>query len=92
MITITRQELIDFIKRQPDEKEFWMDQSTNQSSCGCLMVQYGREQNWDFEGCGFTSWWSEADELIAQIPFNIFSLAPNVTKNTYGETKKFLGL
>lgn len=43
MKTITDQEIVDFIKAQPDDRPVRMGQCESSNSCGCIMVHYGRE-------------------------------------------------
>jgi hypothetical protein len=43
MKTITKQELIDYINSQPDDKRVDMRQCSVLGNCGCVMVQYSKE-------------------------------------------------
>lgn len=52
----TYQDLIEFINKQPDERPINMRESASSHDCGCLLVQYGRDELklpgvW---GCGYT--------------------------------------
>lgn len=43
MITITREELEDFIMAQSPDRPVNMDEYTSNYECGCVMVHYGKE-------------------------------------------------
>ena len=49
MKTFEKQEVIDFIMSQPDDRQVNMLQGYNDSFCvGCLLVQFGREKGIEF--------------------------------------------
>jgi len=72
MTTVTRQQIIDFVRAQPNDRPVNMDEnSNNETGCGCVMIHYGREilklsQN-DFEGCGCTVWEGFNGDILAKI-------------------------
>ena len=44
MITVTKQEIIDFVFAQPDDRPVNMRESRiNKEECGCVMVHYWSE-------------------------------------------------
>lgn len=53
---VTRQDMVDFIMAQPDEREVDFDQTRIRDECGCLMVQYGKANGFRFYRCGPASW------------------------------------
>lgn len=57
MITVTKQELVDWINAQPTDRPVNMSENYSRYETGCVMVQYGKEvlQEDDF-GCGFFCW------------------------------------
>lgn len=65
---ISHEEFMEFLKATP-EKEVNMDQNYSDSSCGCLMVQYGRTHTqfplkfW----CGVADFFDSKDKRIAQL-------------------------
>lgn len=44
MITIKRNEFLDWLARQPDEREFNLDGNTRASSCSCPMMAIARDK------------------------------------------------
>jgi hypothetical protein len=67
MIEVTLKDLLDFAKTKNPEDEVNMSQTGSNDSCGCLMVQYGREKFPEQAasehgfGCGCKEW--ESDDL-----------------------------
>jgi len=59
---VTRQQIIDFVNAQPDERPVDMRECINSEPfCGCVMIHYGREvlklfSSKDFFGCGVAQW------------------------------------
>lgn len=53
---ITKKQFIDFINNQPDDKLVNFSENYSEDSCGCPMVQFMRENQFeiDKEGCGFS--------------------------------------
>ncbi len=44
MITLTKQQVIDFINSQPDDRKVEMENNVAQpDSCGCVMIHLGRK-------------------------------------------------
>ncbi len=56
MITVTKEELIEFVMAQSDNEPVDMDQIHSDDTCGCLMVQYGRSRGWTHFGCTYNKW------------------------------------
>lgn len=56
MIKVELKEMVKFILEQPDEKKVDMAESCYRDDCGCLMVQYGKHQGWEFSCCNTNSW------------------------------------
>lgn len=56
MKEVTFKEIIDFIFAQPDENMVNMMEINKESDCGCVMVQYGRKNNIEFDCVGRLSW------------------------------------
>lgn len=57
MITVTVKELLEFAKSKNPDDIVAMYEESSSTSCGCLMVQYGRE-NFKHESfdCGIRQW------------------------------------
>ena len=66
MIEVTQKDIVDFIFSQPDDKVADLSQNLCEEECGCLMVHYGRAQNWEFLGCSFFGWVDEEGHYIAK--------------------------
>lgn len=49
---VTHQQMVDFINSQPDERLVDFDQIKYDSPCGCIMIQYAREHNFNPGVCG----------------------------------------
>jgi hypothetical protein len=64
MITVTLQDMIEFVFSQPDDKKVNFSQTESDSSCGCIMVQYAKYKNIGFESVGFKHWWSEGVDVV----------------------------
>lgn len=57
MIETTVEEMIEFIKKQPDDREIRMDQNVDDGSCtGCLMIHFAREKGLKSTECAFKEW------------------------------------
>lgn len=53
---LTMQTLIDFITKQPDDRQIEMGEAGSGHECGCMLVHFGREQlKWDRFHCGMQS-------------------------------------
>lgn len=62
---LTKETLTDFIMRQPDNRIVEMHEASSDYDCGCVLVQFGREElGADNFSCGIRSLRS-GDELIA---------------------------
>lgn len=72
MITVTLQDMIEFVFSQPNEKRINFEQTESNSSCGCLMVQYAKHKNIQFESVGCRLWWDHIDSTVAQLEFGLF--------------------
>ena len=55
--TVTRDDMVEFIFAQPPGKRLKMNEYFADAKCGCLMVQYGRAQGWNFYACCTESWY-----------------------------------
>ncbi len=93
MIQITKQQMVDFIFSQPDEREVDMVQAHPEASCGCVMVHYGKEHNIPFSFCGTSAF--SVKELITAVlidcNYGTFWSSPSLTsKYTYKELKEHL--
>lgn len=101
-ILISEQELIDFIKSQPDDRKIDMGDNRSNDPCGCLMVQYmwniGETRKF---GCGtktvelYLSEYTDPDErTIAEFHYDIpFGWTAGVPcQTTYSELKKHLNI
>ncbi len=49
MITLTKQQVIDFINSQPDDREVNMNQNDSEDSCGCLLIHLARQYYPDYK-------------------------------------------
>lgn len=93
MKIITKQEIIDFIKSQPDDRPVNMRQMVSTDSCGCFMVHYGKEvleiKRPFF--CGFQDFfnthYSLEESIFDIVKYNTIGASEF---KTYGEFKKHL--
>jgi hypothetical protein len=57
VITVTKQQIVDFINVQPASRPVNMRQNYSRDLCGCIMVHYGKEVlKIDDFGCGYNDW------------------------------------
>lgn len=57
MRIVTKEEFLEWIKEQPDDKNFNYDNVKNNTElCGCPMVQFGVDKGVDFYSVGSMSW------------------------------------
>lgn len=106
-IKVTKQDIVDFIRKQPDDRKVSMNQTKYDDKCGCVMVQYGKEViKKPFTHVGWASWWTDDCEEIAKLlnKYGVGGLACNdldvltddlrdelFACKTYGELKKIVG-
>jgi hypothetical protein len=89
MITVTKQEMIDFINSQPDDRMVNFNEVHKESFCGCIMVQYGISKGFEFTDVSIRKWHNN-DEVIAKFvdtEYNYFIPHYNCT---YGDIKAHL--
>lgn len=94
MKLISRKEFVDWIMEQPDDRPVDMGSSfSSDTSCGCLMVQYGREvlRMNNYFSCGFSRFIARADDEDAVFDgFSISDIVPLLDGESFGEIKKGL--
>jgi len=97
MKNITKQEMLDFILSQPDEKKVDMlnPRVGNKKVCGCVMVQYAYEKlnHKGYVECGTTVILDKTSTTIGQLDFELREIIENGYLNnskTFGELKKCL--
>jgi hypothetical protein len=66
MITVTRQNMLDFIKVQPNDRPINFNEVYSDQSCGCLMVHYGKHANFDFD-CVSSAFWLDTRKRIDNV-------------------------
>jgi hypothetical protein len=98
---ITEQEIIDFIKSQPDDRAVDFADNLSHDKCGCVMVHYGRDiLNLKDFACSFTNigtFTHQGEEVPqASLEKNIREIVGLETwrrlPDTYGELKQLMGL
>lgn len=93
MRTVTKKEMNDFILSQDDDRELSMGNSANNDGPGCFMVQFGREQNMEFERCNNVSWLLEDEEVaVLEEGANWLDWSLNPSATTYGELKAYINV
>lgn len=90
MIQISKSNFLTWIQNQPNDKKFDFTNNFNVQDdhhCACPMVQYGKEQNWQFKHVGCACWYDADHTVIAQfVNFDFYDFhRKNI--NTYGELK-----
>ena len=99
MKIVTKQEFFDWIMSQNDDRSVDMQVNwTDEDSCGCLMVQYGREKFPEYAefGCGYKEWEDNNDvnewgtpKIFAK--FQDFTVSNLPFKSTtFGEFKQYI--
>jgi hypothetical protein len=97
---ITKQQMIDFIMAQPDDRPINMlnpDYYPSSNKCGCLMVEYAKDNFKISDECinvGFSAIYKGNDmEDVAELTFDMDDLVIGGFENeskTFGELKKHL--
>ena len=96
MIIVTREEFIQWIKEQPDDRLVDMGEFTSAYKCGCVMVQYGREKipQYDNFYCGSSYWWNGGNDIAVFDGFSIWDIirlnSSEDYSTDYGTLKKCL--
>ena len=93
MNEFSRKELEDFILAQPDERPVNFNDTRNRGlTCGCMMVQFGREVGLDFTYAGFYQYYlsegSHQTEVVATIGKSFTYADYGVNHETYKTLKE----
>lgn len=98
-IKVSKEDIVSWVKKQPDDRKIDMYQNHSNDPCGCLMVQYGKEKfpEVKFEGVGTFSWssfhrydGSVIKHAVMDTPINIM-LGENWSRpSTFKELKALL--
>ena len=77
MKKVTTQEIVDFIFAQPRDRKVEMKEASSCDSCGCLMVQYGKEELKIEESfvCGLDNWTTPHGGNVFQMDYNDIRVA-----------------
>lgn len=91
MRTVTKQELIDFVDAQPDDRPVDFNQFYSIEDCGCLMVHFGKEVL-KLKGrfsCDNTRWIVEGNVLahLQGENFIFYNIVSDPQVKTYGKLK-----
>jgi hypothetical protein len=89
MKTYIKQELIDWMKEQPNERPVYMGSGFN-DGCGCLMTQFLRSKEVEFSHVGVTGRATISSELVAKIDLgdeNILELFERGQRQNFGDLK-----
>ena len=91
MITVTKQELIDFVDAQPDDRHIDFQQFYSTEDCGCLMIHFGKEVL-NIKGRFYcdNSRWMGANHALAHLHGEnliFYNIVSNSQVKTYGELK-----
>ena len=91
---VTKQQMIDYIFAQPDERRVNFSQNYFHNDCGCVMVHYGKDNGVKFHGCGFQAWegfrGGKQLQLEDDVTFMSFCPKGESDQYTYGDIKEFL--
>lgn len=94
-IQVTKQQMIDYIFSQPDDRRVNFRENWANQDCGCVMVHYGKDNGFEFVGCGTMNWenWKGKAEAEIDVPYGFFQ--PDAWKSgrdefTYREIKGYL--
>lgn len=93
--TITSQEILDFISKQPDDRPINFRENYSDESCGCVMIHYGKDvlKMGDFS-CGYDTFHDKKSEVY-RLENDIFLMLGMKYSNldeikTYGQLKQHL--
>lgn len=92
--SVTRQDMVDSIMAQPDEREVDFDQTRINSECGCVMVHYGKAKGFQFYSCGYNFWLASSENggvfrsAILEGSFNRFIPPGPGMRFTYAQLKE----
>lgn len=91
MIIVTEQDMVDFINTQPDDRKVDFDENKEWSTCGCLMVHYGKSKGLHFVSCSINGWLNNKENMVAKFENSLYysHFIPH-RKCTYGEIKTYL--
>lgn len=98
---IKGQEIIDFIKSQPDDREVDFREYNSDYTCGCVMVHYAKDVlNLPNVNCGLRTFFTNNDgdyTKVAVLNTCIDDIVCHKVwsgnrKHTYGEVKRLMGL
>lgn len=71
MKIVTIQEMVDYIMAQPpDRKVNWVE-NESKNECGCLMIQFARDNNIPATECGITRWYPESTPDKPALPIAV---------------------
>lgn len=94
MITVTKQQMIDYCFAQPDDRQVDFEENYARNKCGCVMVQYGKDNGIEFEGCGYRSWeaspCNDAAHFESGVSSTVFQPTYDKSKYTYKKIKRHL--
>jgi|LakMenEpi03Aug12_release.lakeMendotaPanAssembly.Ray.scaffolds.fasta_scaffold16366_18 hypothetical protein len=91
MKVVTREDMIEFIQQQPDDRQVRFGENLAGDTCGCIMVQYARYAGIKFSSCGYCGWWRGGAckaELEYGTMFSVFW--PGLSNCTYRDIKQHL--
>ncbi len=90
------QEVINFIKKTPDDTPIDFGNPNNNENCGCLMVQFGRSKGLKFSACNYKgdAFYGVFPDYVAEIkdfPYkNVINYFNGDHAKTFGEVKAYL--
>lgn len=92
---VTEKQLIDFIYAQPKDRAVNFSESSSQSECGCVMVQFGKEELKieKYFKCDFDSFIGTKfvlDKKARNIIINFLTIDSEKELKNYGELQKVL--
>jgi hypothetical protein len=89
---IKKQDIVNWVFKQPDDREVRFDEPGGASECGCVMVQYARDAKIDFFSCGVRTWERKDGTFVSLDRGTYSAFRPSYQKwaFTYGEIKDFL--
>lgn len=97
MKTVTIQEMVDYIMAQPPDRKVNWGENLSIHECGCLMIQFARDNNIPAIECGISRWYPKATSTKPVLPiavlekgFEYAHFQPKVSPgsiNTYEEVQ-----
>jgi hypothetical protein len=79
MIRVTRKELAAWIMTQPDDREVEFRQNRSHMDCGCVMMQYAKDNVPETTYCGLYDFRNDDDQQLGVLDTEYFTFWPGAS-------------